>query len=195
MTDSPFSPDYATLVLAQRHLLVCACVSGLTRPMSALCWRSSSWKSGTSSLSGGGNNKNNQFDEREQVESNILLASRLQDHNSALFIQVFKKKSREFQALVDSFWCIRSSKTSTKSGASWCYVHAVWLCVHARGLFNVRIRLRPSYWRWSTVNLQAGTHAPRHRRAHTPFFEDLFMQEAVFLNVALCHRCKRGKVG
>lgn len=136
-----------------------------------------------------------QFDEREQVESNILLASRLQDHNSALFIQVLKKKSREFQALMDSFWCIRSSKTSTKSGASWCYVPAVWLCVHARGLFNVRIRLRLSYWRWITVNLQAGTHAPRHGRAHTPFFEDLFMQEAVFLNVALCHRCKRGKVG
>lgn len=124
-----FSPEYATLMRAQRHLLVCACVPGLTRPMSALCWRSSSWKRGTSFLSGGGNNENNherRLDEklklypvaREQVGSNVLPASWLQDHDAALFIPVWIKKSREFQAVMDFCWCSRSSGTSKKSGGT-----------------------------------------------------------------------------
>lgn len=132
--------------------------------------------------------------EREQVKSNILPASWLQDYNSALFIQVLIKKSKGSQALMDSFWCICPSKTSKKSGASWCYVTAAWLCMHATGLFNVWTGLWLSYWRWMTVHLHAGTHAPRHGHAHTPSFEDLFMREALFLDVTVCQRHKQGKI-
>lgn len=68
---------------------------------------------------------------REQVESDILPASRSQDRNSALLIRVFIKKRRGIYGLMDSFWCIRSSERSKKTGASRCYVPAVCVIVYA----------------------------------------------------------------
>lgn len=128
--------------------------------------------------------------EREQVESTILPASLLQDHNSALFIRVLIKKSREFQALI---WCIRSSKTSKKSGRP----DGTFLLCDCVCMPQVCLMFGPGSGSVSEdelVRICMQGHTRRDWRDHTPSFEDLFMREAVFLDVTVCHRRKRGKV-
>lgn len=136
---------------------------------------------------------------REQVESDILPASRSQEPQfRAVDLGFHKEETGDLR--INGFFLVHSlfRKIQKDGGVLMLRSCCVWLCMHATGLFNVWTWLRLTYPRWITVHLHAGTHThartPRQRRAHTLSFEDLFTRGAVFLNVSVCHRRKRGPI-
>lgn len=100
------------------------------------------------------------------------------EYNSALFIRVLIMKRSKSRALMDSFWCIYSSKTSK----SWGCPDATFLLRDCVCMPQVCLTSGPSPGsvtedEFLLICMQG------HRRAHTLSFEDLFMREAVFLDV------------